>query len=1153
MVYIKRITIQGFKSFGPKRVVIKPERGFVVITGPNGGGKSNVLDAIKFSLGELSNNALRVGKLSDLIHENNGRRLGQATVTLALDNTDRALPLDTDEVTISRTILTSGESVYRVNGKTVSRNELLAILASANIRPSGFNIITQGAVLSIAEKSPEELRKIIDEVAGVSEFDRRKAEAMKELEVAEKNVAIARAGLSELRGRVKQLELEMSRLSRNQLVSRYLSQLKRQKLLEELKELDAKVLSLENEEHSLEAERAKVSRDVENLLKERLEKLSRARSVEAELAEIQKRISGMRLMSQGQGASLEPLKSSIRNEGIRYSKLKQEILESSKSIQAMRMEITMLEEEYAEVEKSYRQHLSELEELEHHLSDLKDRRSGLLNSLKKWRDEIASVEAQRSNLMKELSQIEAKIALTEQRVGEISQRITEDEEALERIRSDRSIVEAELDRSHVALEDLGTHLTKLNSDLQALSTRIGVYKALDGEVKGLVEDLLKLRAEVEGASAAVGGGEVSGYKSNNSPSPSHFKLFRLRDYIQSLNPQHPELSTYILDYLDALIVEEDRLALALAKVAAARGAKLSVISLGGKDERGCSSPKCLACTLAGKNTKLRGILHSIFPRHVLSGDGFPEREQPTITQDGIHYNGYGVFMTLAQVGLKKRLDRLRAEVEATFKAVEEVGAGCAATLSRLREEYRLVEEEIMNITAQRREVEARIRSLSQRLEELREEEKKVTERIKRLRRELTNLEGLRNHLIENLEKVRKRVDEIKEPEAMEAGTLQNQLEDLNSKINAFERRVGEVSTTVRSLRDRLSQIENRRNQLVIRIGQAERDVERLWREAEESKKRLIHYARLYLESWKKSSEKSDELSELSRRVSELLKVRGALSEELVVLENRIEEGRAELLSIESRARNLAVARVELSMRRSSIFERLSSMTEPPLEDLSLLPRELKENIEKELEVELSEIGMVNQLASMQYSEQIVEYRGRSGNVALLEEERRKILEILEMLDAKKLEVFMKTFNRVSEGFGRYFTALTGGSAWLEFSDPENPLQSGVEMVVAFPGKSPRPSRSISGGEKSVAAVALLMAFQGLTPADFLIMDEVDAHMDANYSKNLAALLKEFSKRAQVIAVSLKDVIAEKGDQLIGVYNQDGESRVVVTRLEESQA
>lgn len=1152
MVYIKRITIQGFKSFGPKRVVIKPEKGFVVITGPNGGGKSNVLDAIKFSLGELSNNALRVGKLSDLIHENNGRRLGQATVTLALDNTDRALPLDSDEVTISRTILASGESVYRINGKTVSRNELLSILASANIRPSGFNIITQGAVLSIAEKSPEELRKIIDEVAGVSEFDRRKAEALKELEVAEKNVAIAKAGLSELRSRVKQLELEMCRLSRHQLVSRYLSQLRRQKLLEELKQLDEKVSYLEDEERSLEAARTRVSQSIENLLRERQEKLSRVKKVEEEIAEIQKKINDIRSMKQGQGAPLESLKSYIRNEGSRYSRLKQEILVSLRDLQVMRLEITRLEEERVALEKRYQQHIGELDELEHLLKELRDQRAALLDALKNWREAVASAEAQRSNLVKELSQIESKIALTEQRIRELSQRIVEDEQLLERVTSDKSTVEAEFDRSRVVLEDLDHLITRLNNDLQIISSKLAVYERLEEEVRRLTEDLLRLRAEVDGAVEAVSEGEVQDEALRDNPSISHSNIARLRDYIHSLNLTHPELLTYILDYLDALILEGDRLALALAKAAAERGYRLSVISLESAEGENCSGTRCLACSIAGEDKKLRSVLHSIFPRHVLSLDSSVGAGQPTVTHDGIHYNGHGLFRVLAPVGMRKKLETLRAGVEETMKVVEEVGKECETALSRLRQEHRLVEKKIMDTTAQRMEAEARIRSLSKRLEELLEEERKVSERIERSRSELSNLESLRNNLYEALEKVKKKIDGVRSPEDMEAGVLQTQLEGLNSRINAIERRVGEVSTTTKSIKERLDQIGNRRSQLVNRIEQVEKSVERMLREAEYSKKRLAEYARLFLESWRKSSEKGDGLDALSDRVSELLKARGALSDELAVLESRVEDGRSELLSIENRARNLAVAKVELSMRRNSIFERLSSMNESPLEDLSFLPREVKEDIERELEAELREIGMVNQLASMQYSEQIVEYRGRSGNVALLEEERRKILEILEMLDAKKLEVFMKTFNKVSEGFGRYFTALTGGSAWLEFSDPENPLQSGVEMVVAFPGKSPRPSRSISGGEKSVSAVALLMAFQGLTPADFLIMDEVDAHMDANYSKNLASLLKEFSKRAQVIAVSLKDVIAEKGDQLIGVYNQGGESRVVVTRLEESQ-
>ncbi|MEM3155974.1 MAG: AAA family ATPase, partial [Nitrososphaerota archaeon] len=555
MVYIKRVSIQGFKSFGSRRVVIKPERGFVVITGPNGGGKSNVLDAIKFSLGELSVNALRVGKLSDLIHENNGKRLGQATVTLALDNSDKSLPLDTDEVMVSRTIYSNGESTYRVNGKTVSRNELLSILASANIRPSGFNIITQGAVLSIAEKSPEELRRIIDEVAGVSEFDRRRAEALKELEVAEKNVAIARAGLEELKSRVKQLELERSRLTRNQLISRYLSQLRRRKLLEQLNELDEKLLSLGNEERLLEGRRAEASKNLEDLLRERQEKLSKLKGIEEEISEIQRRMSVLRSGGRGGGASLESLKSSIRGEGKRYSKTKQEIRELWRRLEINRAEVSALEVEYGEAEKKRRQQAAELDEMEHRLANLKERRSILLGSLARWREALADAESKRASLTRELSQIEARITLTEQRISEVSQKIADDKEALERIKVEKGLIEAELDRAQVSLADYDKQLSDLREESRRLRFRISHYEGVREEARVKSGELFRLKAEVEGALNLLG--EVRGTVSGNNQTPAQPEITKLRDLLHSLGPKGEEISPLLLDYLEALVVGKD--------------------------------------------------------------------------------------------------------------------------------------------------------------------------------------------------------------------------------------------------------------------------------------------------------------------------------------------------------------------------------------------------------------------------------------------------------------------------------------------------------------------------------------------------------------------------------------------------------------------
>jgi len=201
-----------------------------------------------------------------------------------------------------------------------------------------------------------------------------------------------------------------------------------------------------------------------------------------------------------------------------------------------------------------------------------------------------------------------------------------------------------------------------------------------------------------------------------------------------------------------------------------------------------------------------------------------------------------------------------------------------------------------------------------------------------------------------------------------------------------------------------------------------------------------------------------------------------------------------------------------------------------------------------LERELSDLGSVNQLAPKQYEEIVGDYRVRATRIAQLEHERGEILRFIDQIDREKLETFMKFFAQISSSFDTYFNHLTGGTARLELEDNTNPISSGVEMQLQFAGKPSRASTAASGGEKSVAVIALLLALQGLTPASFYILDEVDAHMDVRYSKNLAELLKENAQNSQIIVVSLKDILAEHADKLIGVYPKQAESQIVAARI-----
>ncbi|HDD66187.1 MAG TPA: hypothetical protein ENG52_01010, partial [Nitrososphaeria archaeon] len=293
MVYLKKLTIQGFKSFGSRRISIEVGKGLVVVTGPNGGGKSNILDAIRFALGELSAHNLRVGRMAELVHDDPSTNWARVSITL--DNSDGALPIDSSDVTISRRISRSGESEYYVNGRQVSRNELLTMLSMANLKPSGFNIVPQGSVVEIAEKSGAELRKMLEEVAGISDYEKRKAEAEEQLAIAEKNLAIARASAKEVKARVKQLEKERNQAHRRRLVEEFLNgirglRLERslENLRRELEEVDRRLLSIEEEISDLEAERKELGAR-KALLEKRLE------SEKAGLNELESRLSDLDL------------------------------------------------------------------------------------------------------------------------------------------------------------------------------------------------------------------------------------------------------------------------------------------------------------------------------------------------------------------------------------------------------------------------------------------------------------------------------------------------------------------------------------------------------------------------------------------------------------------------------------------------------------------------------------------------------------------------------------------------------------------------------------------------------------------------------------------------------------------------------------------
>src|SRR3989304_10614394 len=231
MVYIKRVDLRGFKTFG-KKATVHLDRGLTVITGPNGSGKSNILDAVKFALGELSPKELRGETIGDLIHKSSQTTsLHSAYVAVQFDNHDRRIPIDSEAVTISREFRRGGEGIYRLNGRRISRKQLTDILTSPDINVSSYNIVPQHAITKLAEVTTEERRRIIEDMVGIAVYDTRKASAQAELQQADLNLQVASAKIDEVRLRVEGLEKERN------------DYLKYQGIRNEITQLEAKAVS----------------------------------------------------------------------------------------------------------------------------------------------------------------------------------------------------------------------------------------------------------------------------------------------------------------------------------------------------------------------------------------------------------------------------------------------------------------------------------------------------------------------------------------------------------------------------------------------------------------------------------------------------------------------------------------------------------------------------------------------------------------------------------------------------------------------------------------------------------------------------------------------------------------------------------------------
>ena len=1170
MVYIRRIDLRGFKTFG-KKVSLSLDRGLTVVTGPNGSGKSNVVDSVKFALGELSAKELRGGTITDLIHRGSPHATAKsAYVAVQFDNADRRIPVDADLVTISREFRRGGEGIYRMNGRRVSRKQLTDILSSADIQVSGHNIVQQHAITRLAEVTHEERRKIIEDMIGIAVYDSKKAESEIQLQQADLNIKVASARTDEVRLRVEGLEKERNDYLRSQQLKKETGRLQAQLTSCKICEIQTQIADLRKEilEQQQTIEQIKAKKDEISKERERIE--SERQSYEetvvdkgsADLFKTERALGDINANIAGLKAEIESSKEALRSLQTQKAYLEKRIGQADESIaqshsnladcrnrltelvgvfDAKRKERETFSASLAESRKKIGEESSEASALDEQISELTNQLIEIDVQAKGSSSKIALLEGHIQTLKSRRRELEDLSTSIKSRIEELAKLFAQEKSRLNTIEANlaeytKVEVEKEAEVAHAAEVSKKARLTlaevetqksvaeAIASDDSALQLieEMGRSGAIAG-IYGRLCDLARFKEEhckaVEAASAgwmksivvknidsAIGCieslkrtklGRVklipieSLYPTRKVESPTHIEgvLGTMEDFVEPLGPFNRAVNFV---FGDTILTASQRSAF-LASLEGHRAVSIAgdLYEPGGGMEIGYYREPLDARKLLPKESTLADVASA-----VAALEGLLERS-------------------------KKDLERLREEI----LNLTESKAVSKNLIDAMEREADTIRQDLERATKAIENSDKRVATFGEEIEH-----EKSTLNSSQDRRQ--GLQSKRDLLTKEKSSL------VLKAKSGELAELESRHAALYDEVNTLIQRRLELEARITALETSITTFGQNQDQMKAQIASIEKQIEGTQSRIETSNQTLAGHEGTIKELQGQRDEILENVTSAKTKRSEFEQALKSLETQLMKAINQLEPLNREVADLNSTIK-------EKEMRASLFWTEIKQLGYNELVEVD--PKELP-SIEASLnglKRELERIGAVNELAVSQYEDQKNNYKQLATRIYEIEKERHAIIEFMNELDKKKYDMFMRAFNQVNNTFQEIFAKITGtgtGKMILEF--PEDPFKGGVDVLLAFPGKSEMTISSASGGEKSVSTVCFLLALQAIHPMPFYMFDEIDAHLDVVNSQRLAELLRDRSKGSQFLVVSLKDTTISRGNRVYGVFIQEGVSQVV---------
>ncbi|MCW4047266.1 MAG: chromosome segregation protein SMC [Candidatus Bathyarchaeota archaeon] len=1181
MPYIKKIELKGFKSFGPQTVKVVLDKGFTAITGPNGSGKTNIMDACLFALGELSTRRMRAENAAKLIFHGSEKagleKAKMAKVVIQFDNSDGTMPVDTATVTVSREVYRNGQSVYRLNGRRISRAHILEILSMAAISSTSQNIIPQGTITRLTDVNPMERRKIIEDLIGIAQYDAEKAQAEEKLRTADISIRTAMGRIDEVQKRLDDLERERNELLRYSFIQNEIKKFEAIKISHDIVQLNKKV-------EETQAQADKVRAKVEKLRELRDLRRSKRRDIESEwrklsseiveeggsqVLKVQIRIGELKSkltelttkISSGQ-ASFESLKRVRENNLEQYQSIRNEIRENRLKIRANRADYDRLKAQISQKEAEHEtlaQETAQLwgglgensreirkieQQIDAHLRRLAFLRSEYLKNKTAVRlstGRLKELNARRERYTAALAEIETSLADLDRVQKEQKAQLKNLEHAIERKTAQRDAVEKEISQAEKIATSAKEAVIEFATQRELAETVAAEEKALRS-----IEELGEL-----GAITGVYG--------------------RLRNLIKIDKDYRKAIVAAAAGWLDALVVKDIESAFTCTEtLRKMKLGRIKIIPLEGAlkprpmkipDRRGVNGAASSFIKCAHSNEPAVNyvfgdtlIVSDDKTAFALSNEGYR-----AVTVNGDLYEPGGAFESgyyRAPIDFSKIIPS-----ENAIKSLDEAVKALQQHLSQRDSDIAVFEEEIERTRIEIARLTDSINTLDREMIRVKRSVKRTQSNVRRVEKYGVKLEkeieagkaqmalyrSERNSIRKELQKLqaalavlRQKTDvahiqelEVKrEKLAEEIITLRQQLGTVQTEINTRQSQFDNVLRVgYMNVKIQLSKVEQQQKKLEKEVAEALQERESLKQELVELEKSRVELSKAVFSAREESKKFTTQIDAIDTE----LRLLDAEYEQADMLLNQLQ------LSIQTYQLRL---QQYLSQLRQSGYEQPLETTEKQVEDA--------ETSIRMMQFELERIGGVNQLALSHYAEQISRYRELSLRLNELEREKQAIVQFMDEIENKKRRVFMDAFDKINQQLKNYFSKLTGGGvAFLQLENPDEPFQGGIDMIVQFPNKPSIVVSGASGGERSVAAVAFIFALKDFTPSSFYILDEVDAHLDAFHVSKLADVLLEEAGKIQFIVITLKPEMVNKAQKVYGVYERNGVSSVISAKFLEA--